>query len=117
MPIYIPFMIVFVLGAFIPFLYVWSRSRKSEDLELESFKRGKRVWVPDETFHISIFDLQLCVSCERVHANDVCPRCGSEISLPLSRVVGSTQGLDFPIKRARTPSNVIQLPSMKKEFD
>ncbi len=85
-------------------------TKRSVDFELDQFKRSRKIWVPDELFHTSLINLQLCVSCEEIHTSPVCPKCGSEVYIPLRRVVRSTIGLELPLKRGTKPDNVIKLP-------
>jgi hypothetical protein len=105
---YIPVIFVMVIGS----IGVWLRrliAEKKTDFELEWLKRSRRIRIPDESFHTSVFNLQLCVSCEEVHADEVCPKCASEVCIPLRRIVRTTRGFEFPIKVGEKPDNVIEL--------
>ena len=46
---------------------------------------------------------------EEVHADEVCPKCASEVCIPLRRIVRTTRGFEFPIKAGERPDNVIEL--------
>lgn len=85
-------------------------TRRAVDVELEAFKRSRKVWTPDDMFHTSMVNLQLCVSCEEIHTSISCPKCGSEVAIPLRRIVRSTIGLELPLKKSTKPDNVIELP-------
>lgn len=105
---YIPVIFVLVIGS----IGVWLRrvlAEKKTDFELEWLKRSRRIRVPDDSFHTPVFNLQLCVSCEEVHADEVCPKCASEVCIPLGKIVRSTRGFEFPIKESDKLDNVIEL--------
>jgi len=109
MQLYIPAVAIVVIVT-VWILGRYFSKRYAVDVEVESLKRSRKIWLPDDTRHLSIFDLYLCVSCEVVHAAEVCPRCASAVVLPLNRVVQSTLALELPVKRAKTANNVIPLP-------
>ena len=109
MHLYFPAIAIAFLLAVGIFAHYFAK-RRSVDVEVDSLKRSRKIWVPDDTYHMSIFDLHLCVSCEGVHTTGTCPRCGSEMVIPLKRIVQSTTALELPVKRSTTPDNVIPLP-------
>ncbi len=106
---YIPLTIICALGM-LGFVAPIIAKRRSIDLELDQLKRNRKIRVPDDPFHISLFNLQLCVSCDEVHTGEMCPKCGSEIHIPLRKIVHSIRELEFPIKRTARTDNVIHLP-------
>lgn len=107
---YVPFFVILGLGIILIFSFGSSIARKRKDYEVAWLKRGRRLSIPDNSFHIPLHDLQLCVSCEEVHLSDQCPKCGSQITMPLIRIVRSTRGLEFPIRKDKWAGNVIELP-------
>jgi hypothetical protein len=116
MDVYIPFSIMALLMTIFLSLNLYFNSRKNEDIELKTFVQTRRILLPDNMVCVSIFDVQLCVSCESLHANEVCPKCGSEVNVPLSRVVGSTRRMDFPVRDGKGRNdNVIALPLASRE--
>ncbi len=110
---YFPFFLVFGIITALLVIYSSCVAGRNKDHEVAWLKRSRRIRMPEDAFHMPAHDLQLCVSCECVHLADMCPRCGSEVVLPLSRVVKSTRGFEFPIKKDEKPDNVIQLPLAK----
>jgi|GEM_PF-2400301 len=105
---FVPVILVLVIG----FIGVWWHiftAEKKADFELEWLKRTRKIRIPDQSFHTSVFNLQLCVACEEVHADEVCPKCASEVCIPLRRIVRSTRGVEFPIKTGEKPDNIIKL--------
>ncbi len=109
MNLYIPLIIIValsILGIVTPIIM----KKRSIDLELDQFKRSRTIWTPDNAFHISLFNLQLCVSCDELHTGEVCPKCGSEVFIPLRKIVHSIREFEFPIMKTSKGDNVIQLP-------
>lgn len=110
MSAYLPFFLIVGLACALLFGFGSSILKKKRDYDVEWLKRSRRISMPDNPFYLQVHELQLCVACESVHLTDRCPRCASDVSIPLVRVVRSTRGFEFPIWKDELPANVIELP-------
>ena len=64
--VYVPAIVILVIAT-LWFLAQYLAKKRAVDLEVVTLKRSRKIWVPVDAFHLPVFNLQLCVSCEAVH--------------------------------------------------